>query len=424
MAKILINEAEPVSIFIDGQEAAAVYQDGEQVWPSAEPVTDYIEFVVNSSSGTFIVPLCNQNAPYDFDVLVNGNLYGRATGTGSPATGTGYDVTGLTGSEATITLRTTQAVAGWGRAFGFRNGTAGANAAANKAKVLRIIRDSDFAHLESDTDTGVQFRVEQFYGCRNMTAIAEENMPETVTLIGSNFRERQFSGCRALVNIPNEHISSAITQINDGFRFRQYENCVKISVAVPEYLPEGVLSIGNDFRNGQYYYTSAIRTAAAEIIPSTVQTIGNNFRTWQYHTSGVRTAAVEVLPASVTSIGNFFRYAQYMNSSVRTISNEVLPDSVTSIGYNYRVEQFSFCASLIIGGYVHSARFPQVLNMDGAYLRMFALTTPLAYPDAMPNYTSGGGVVPVTNVTPTTAKSYVSNRTGIAGYDSLNANWK
>lgn len=456
MAKILINEQEPIALYINGEEAATVYQNGEKVWPADEPVvTDYIEFVVDASSGSFTVPLCNQNVSYSFDVFVNGSLHGRATGTANQSTGTGYQITGLTGTEATIRLiPVDEPVAGWGRAFGFYNNTAAANSQENKDKVLRLIKDPDFAHLESSVTTGNNFRYYQFLNCSNLTLIPDEDMPETVTTMGNYFRRMQFSGT-GLINPAAESCPDSITSIVGNFRYQQYSGCINLQTPAVEVISTNVTTITTGFRSGQYANCSSLQSTTQEVLPNAATLIQNNFRDGQYMGTGVSSCAIEVIPNSITRIGNSFRYRQYSDcpnlvsltdevipssitgvgtyfrwrqfancSSLSQTVNELIPDTVTSIGGYYRYEQYRDCSNIVVGSCHFYDRFPAILNANANnYRYMFYLDRAMSSPDIMPTFGTTNPA-PVNDVTPTSRKNFVSNRTGITGYDELNSNWK
>jgi hypothetical protein len=158
---------------------------------------------------------------------------------------------------------------------------------------------------------------------------------------------------------------------------------------------------------------------------------GNNFRLSQFNLCKNLTNIVpENLPNSVTTIGANFRRSQYhTNLLQRDFPGEHVPDSVTSIGMSYRRQQYVNNANLLIGSYVHNYNFSTLLNTNiNSYYGMFWCDSNVPTPsffDTMPRYyLEDGTTAPVTDLTPTSDKNYVTNRTGIAGYSSLPANWK
>jgi hypothetical protein len=398
----------------------------------------YIEFEVDSTSGTFIVPFSQRaadNQEYSIRVYVNNELHGLATGRTNYTNGTGYQINNLTGSTAVIKLQPTIHQVGWGRAFGFYANTTGANAAANKNKLLRVLNDPDYAHLLSETSTGDYFRYCQYSNCSNLIQIPDEDLPDTVTSIGVQFRSNQYYNCGGLTGSPAvEVIPSGVTSIGAQFRSNQYEGCTKLtgSPAV-EVLPSGVTSIGDYFRNSQYYNCGGLTgSPAVEVIPSGVTSIGNYFRVQQYSgcTSLTGSPAAEVIPSGVTSIGNNFRDSQYYGCSGLTGSPaaEVIPSGVTSIGSSFRYQQYQGCPNIRISGHTHDYRFATLLNQNsGNYQYMFNLSSSNTTTDYVPKYyidNTNTTTTPVTDLTPTAQKYYLTNRTGIPNYNSLNANWK
>lgn len=551
---LCINGVKIKSLCKDCVPGEKIYFCGEIVFCKENPAADkksYIEIKVDSSSGEFIVPLsCLQATGISsaIKIYANDTLVTEHTFTCDHTSGTGYALTGLTEPTTVIRIEPVgQAEVGWGRFFGFSFSNNGCNTAANKAKVLEIINDPDWAHLESDTYTGDNFRANQYARCVSLQAAPAEELPDTVTQIGDNFRYCQYAYCSNLLAAPAEllpdsittigtyfrayqyrecnaitaavaeSIPNGVTMINDYFRAHQYTHCSRLIEAADEFLPDSVTAIGNHFRTYQYDNCYLMTVAGEEYLPNSVTTIGTNFRYSQYqYCSGLRTAPAELCPDSVTQIGDKFRYCQYfacrglqeapaevLSANVKTIARyfrqaqyqycsalktaaaEYIPHGVTTIGFSFRNSQYQECtnlltaaaeslpdtvttiddgfrtfqylrctslttaaaevfsnnatqigrvrggqyencSSLLIGSYIHTYHFPNLIS-NGGYSGMFSLNAENSMPDSVPRYyldSTNTTTAPVTDLTPSFTGGYLRNRTGIANYANIAENWK
>jgi hypothetical protein len=252
-------------IFQGNNEINKIYQDSKLVHKKQGGSNYYIEFEIDSSSGNFYVPFYQQAASgktYNMNVYVNNVFYGTATGT-IPG---GYYINGLTGNTAVIKLTPVNEdgnVVGWGRGFGFRTTYDYDNVISryNKRKLIKILNDPDYAHLETETTTGNYFRIYQYHDCANLIQISDEDMPDTVTSIGGGFRRGQYYGCTELTLPAAEIIASGVTSIGDNFRAQQYYGCYKLIQSATEILPSGITitRIVSNFRFEQYRECSNLR---------------------------------------------------------------------------------------------------------------------------------------------------------------------
>jgi hypothetical protein len=336
------------------------------------PDTSAFDIIFQFLGTSFQIPCSGRKnniaAAYDWIVSVDGTELGVFAGTSSDSSA-GIAITGLENTTHTVTIKPNgDYTVGWGCAFGFWTGTSGANAIANKNKLTAVLNDPGFAHLYTETNAGSNYRIYQYQNCTSLTQIAPETMPDTVTTIGIRFCDSQYNYCTSLIQAADEYISSSVTYINDEFRYCQYQNCTSLIQAADEYLPDGLITIGSGLRMNQYQYCTKLTQTAEEIIP----------------------------------------------------------DSVTFIGSTFRINQYNYCSKLLIGSHVHSKHFATLLNKSSSnYQEMFHLGATVSTPDTMPRYyLEDGTTAPVTNLTPTSDKGYVYGRTGIAGYDELDPNWK
>lgn len=316
--------------------------------PAPSDPNAYIEWEVDFSTGTFMVPLTGAGAatgaPYNLNFYLNGVLYGTENGTVDIiSSGKNYTITGTSGATARVRITSADNEAnpaiGWGRVIGFFS-SGGASVQTNKDKLVRVLNDPDYAYCQSATSTGNYFRSYQYFGCGKLTSVPAESLPSTITTIGNDFRSSQYYGCSLL------------------------------AAAATESLPSGVTAIGNNFRRSQYTTCGTLTTASPESMPS-----------------GINTA----------SIGNYFRCGQYQA-----------------------------CNALLIGGYVHSFQFPDLLNAASSNYQSMFLGSVTAT-DTVPLYYTNAGstaTLPVTYLTPTTDKDYIYGRSGIADWSNINDNWK
>jgi hypothetical protein len=204
----------------------------------------------------------------------------------------------------------------------------------------------------------------------------------------------------AVLNDPDWAHLYTETDTGDYFRMNQYMNCTKLVTIPDEDMPEGVEYIGAAFRHRQYMGCTSIKTAAAEHLPDSLTSIYSDFRNAQYEgCTALTTAAAEVLPDSVTSIDIGFRYRQYYN-----------------------------CSSLTVKNYTHHRRFATLVNTsDYHYNQMFKVDTARTLADGMPYYYTGSGTTQklVDTLTLDYYKDYITNRTGITGYNAgIDEKWK
>lgn len=260
-------------------------------------VDAYIEFEIDSSSGSFIIPfsqVCENGQNYSFVVIVDGQFRGTATGSVNINNGTGNNAPIAPVSRSTIRIigRNGSPV-GWGRAFGFYSNDVGCNAPSNKAKLLRIINDPEYAHLATLNSTGDLYRVSQYDNCINLSAGVEEQLPNSITIIGNSFRVAQYSNCVGLTTPVTEQMPSTVTSIGGGFRGNQYLNCSGLTRTSPEAFRINITNVGENFRIEQYDGCPNIRisghTHAYPFASFLNQNEGNYYRMFSVNT-GVSTS--------------------------------------------------------------------------------------------------------------------------------------
>jgi hypothetical protein len=123
---------------------------------------------------------------------------------------------------------------------------------------------------------------------------------------------------------------------------------------------------------------------------------------------------------------HYYRYCQYYGCT--NLANAAVETSSTrsNVGTHFRACQYAYCPNLRIGTYIHGKDFAMALNgAEYTYSQMFYLSSANTTADTMPlYYLSDGTTASVTNRTPSADKNYVTNRTGITGYSSMNSYWR
>jgi hypothetical protein len=274
----------------------------------------------------------------------------------------------------------------------------------------------------------------------------EPNKDIVFQFTGASF-QIPISGRKNNVNAPYDWVVYADDQELGVYAGTGYDSGAGISITGLENAthtvaikPNGEYSVGWGCAFGFYNNTSGANAAAnkdkltavlndpdwAHLYTET--NTGNYFRAYQcYGCTNLTQIPDEDLPDTVITVGNYYRYIQCYNcKSLTKAATEISLDSVTSIGNYFRYGQYQNCTNLRIGSYIYSKQFATLLNQNQYnYLQMFYLSSTATTPDTMPQYyLADGSTAPVTNLTPSADKNYVTNRTGITGYDNLNANWK
>jgi hypothetical protein len=152
---------------------------------------------------------------------------------------------------------------GWARAFGCG---ADINGYGTKWRnmIVEVLNDPDWAHLESETATGDDFRYAQYGGCTRLTHAPDEVLPDSVESIGNSFRYYQYNNCTSLTKAPDETLPDSVESIGNNFRKGQYAYCNNLTKAPTKVLPDSVKSIGDNFRYAQYADCTRLTHAPAE----------------------------------------------------------------------------------------------------------------------------------------------------------------
>ena len=222
---------------------------GIYIW-EYETATEYIEYKMNAnSSGNLYVPTGWYNTSglpsctYSWKVSVDGWTETTYSWTGSDW-GSIALIWFTPWSSHTIKIAPTTEDYGWARAYWWLS-TPWAT------YLTEIVYDSSYMwYAVSATDTWAYFRWLEYRWCTNLTAPAEEFLPDTVSTIWNGFRTQQYYGCTSLTYATEEVLPNSVTSIGTTFRSTQYHGCT----ALTEIKWWKDLSIGNStwYRNQQF----------------------------------------------------------------------------------------------------------------------------------------------------------------------------
>lgn len=231
----------------------------------------YIEIEVDSSEGSYIIPLSGiaaNGSSYSLSISVNGMYKGDYIGTVNIDNGTGIEITGLIGNTTVLRIEPSHSIyAGWGMAFSYYSNLNGCNTLNNKAKLLRVINDPDFAHLLSINQTGNYFRASQFYSCTSLEKAVDESLPETVVNIGSHFRFEQYNRCSSLSVASKESIPTNLSSIGPNFRQSQYYDCQSLLIGDYIHSHHFKTLLNADTSNYMYMFQCILSNTSADSVP-------------------------------------------------------------------------------------------------------------------------------------------------------------
>jgi hypothetical protein len=353
---------------------------------AAVPVDNSVHLLVHSTGvGGYDIPTNNKTNSYAWDVYVNGALHGSYTGTGA-TTSTGIPLV-LPAGDHDIVIRPTDGLysAGWARAFGYSTGTTGANATANRAKLIRVYSDPDFSHCVSPTDTGSSFKSNIYSLCTNLVEVPPERLPVTLTTLGTDYRNRAMDGCTSLEEAAAEApLPVGVTVIPASYRQEQHRNNTSLRTAPMERFGPSIVTVGSSYRSGMYQGATALTSVlgGSEAWSSTVTTCGSSARqsqfegcvalghslreAWQpiatvtsWHRERMYYGCVSIkAPASpvettfgplTTSVGDYYRRAMWQGSGVKLTQQERFPavTGALAIGSDFKAFTYMNCLSLV-----------------------------------------------------------------------------
>lgn len=417
-----------MSLYYNGQRLDRPYINGvrhnawfggSRIWPGP-PVYDGERFEITVSmpaAGTFYLPLAgykgsdpNTRADYDWTVDWGDGNVSAHDGTGSDDSCIGHAymaagvyhvvIIGINNFETPVGMLPNP---GWMRAWSFLPVTDGsAHVSSNKMRIISFDYVTDWAFADPDgTSYGYGHKMRLCTGTaitKPATEFVSGLLPDNIAAVSDNYRFEQYRACLSLQSGVDEigWLPDSITTIGAGFLKHIYYGCRAMTTPGREWLPDGVTSVGNEFRYGQYWKCSSLLAPAAEI-----------------------------LPASCTSAGTDFRRLGYAECSALLRPTAEVQPGLSTTGKSFRRSQYSWCRNLSMAGFVHSHQFPQKLAQ---YYQFFYLRDQdaRAAADELPRYwldAEHTASAPVTDLMPMVDLEYMTNRTGVPGYNGLHQYW-
>lgn len=313
----------------------------------------YIEFTVNTTN-TFSIPTCFSTASsFKWTVEVDGVFYGEYQGV-SAATSNGIPVNFTVPGSHTIRIYDTTGEynVGWARAFGFSSSTSGAGITANRNRLTRVMKDSDWGHLLTAEDTGVNFRRWQFYNCTMLTSSYLESMPASVKTVRNWSYSWQYYGCTRLENASIESMGSGVETIEQYYRDSQYYNCTALQEASIEDCSKNLKTVDSFYKTAQFARSSVTTAPDEKFFAST--SVGEGFRLRQFDNCSELVHVGREAFVANCSFGKRFRQDQFINcialdlpaeeASMNGVQNNVEAENLVSDGY--RGQQYLGCISL------------------------------------------------------------------------------
>jgi hypothetical protein len=259
---------------------------------------------------------------------------------------------------------------------------------------------------------GDSFLDSTWRGCTNLaTATVPDTSGWEVDSIGDCFLSNTWRYCTDLVTaIVPDTSNWQVTFIGTFFLHSSWEGCTDLVTAVvPDTSDWKVASIDN-FLEFTWYDCKSLETAA---VPDTsgwgVTFIGEGFLTYTWYGCNSLTAAAvpDTSNWQVTFIGNYFlAYTWYGCENLKDLSNIKLSDSFKDVP---DLDNFKDLPDLYS-------------NSNNWHHTFYLANDPENTTGAQPSFYNGDSITAAG--TPTSRCNTFTNRTGMAGYDSLDPNWR
>ncbi|MCL2763583.1 MAG: hypothetical protein FWD36_10380 [Treponema sp.] len=243
---------------------------------SALPDIEQFQFEVTmTAGGTFSIPLSGRvnntwNKPYNWNIdWGDGSAVQHIASTDTDAPqneqrSVGIPHTYTDTGKYTITVTPAGSTDAWFAAFGFYQGTNGANVQTNRDMVTKVI--SPLTPLMTRTQvqvTGNSFVSHEwahtFSGCRNLTMGEEFTFSDSwnnITRVGGNFAYQMFRECNGADFTMSEvfNLPSGIISTGNSFANSMFNGCSGDAFTMNEVfnLPTGITNINNYFAAGMF----------------------------------------------------------------------------------------------------------------------------------------------------------------------------
>ena len=420
-----ITDAMAAGAYINTMVFTATTNYVPPVTPCKTGDYECILFTINTTDGTYSIPTSGRVASldhtYDWDVYVDNVLTtdcpsGNCTGTSSTSTAPGVNgitLTGLSSGQHQIKIVPHNApIPGWGNAFGHYSDTTGANAQANKNKIISLdspLTTMAFAPKTSESTTNASY---MFYGifnyCTNLTAPANfmdtYKLPSTITDL-SNFLQQSHSG-NSNLSTPIDlaplagwfNANTSITNLSGFLRTIHYDNTnlstpIDLSPLTNWFNSNNSITDLPHFLSSTHYGANTSLTTPIDLTPLAGWFNSNN---------------------SITNLSAFLRASYFSNHSLNTPTNLAplagwfnantsitnLSEFLYSTHYNNDLLTTPINLAPLAGWFSNGRSFT---NLDGYLYQTnclnynFTLSGQTIFPDWMKTMTEGG--TPIWNVT-------------------------
>ena len=253
---------------------------------------------------SFSVPTLGSGSgtPYDWSINWGDGASQGFSGSGAPE-GITHTYTGWGNYRITIWPSGGSSKAAWLAAFGFSEGTTGADAQANRDKVVRLespLTPSMKRDVSASTVPDNEWR-NTFSGCRNLTMKAngmymEENCTfsaewNSITAVGDNFARDMFSGCDVAFEMNDAfNLPQNLTSVGDNFARDMFNGCSGDVFAMNNVfnLPQGLVNAGGSFASGMFEGCSGAAFAMNNVfnLPQNLTSVGENFASNMFSQAG------------------------------------------------------------------------------------------------------------------------------------------
>ncbi|MCL2150130.1 MAG: leucine-rich repeat domain-containing protein, partial [Dehalococcoidia bacterium] len=334
---------------------------------AAADVEEFVFEVTVPAGGTFRIPvsgrLNNINNSYNWNIDWGDGNTQTASGTGS-TTSAGIPHTYTTAGIYIITITPNASTDAWLKAFGFYDGTSGANVQTNKEMVTKIV--SPLTPLMTRTQTQLNAGTAPtnewyyaFYQCINLTMGPDFTFSASwndITRVGDSFVRNLFSGCSGDAFTMNSvfNFPQGITTVGDNFAQLMFSSCRGASFTMNSVfnLPQDIATVGNRFASQMFQECrgAAFTMNSVFNLPQSITDfVGDSFASSMFfrcYGSAFTMNSIFNFPQGITTVGDYFAYCIFREcyGSAFTMSSVFsLPQGITTVGNSFASSMFYQC---------------------------------------------------------------------------------
>ena len=337
---------------------------------------------VPADGTTFILPasstLGGRNFSNPYNWAIDWGDGGSETVAGMSSVNGGVSHTYLSAGDYTITITPNGSTEAWFAAFGFSQGSSGANSSVNKSMVVgaagqvtpQMIRTA--AQLDGRQPAPDYEWAYVFYQCPNLAQAPLYTNWDSILSVGDYFAGCMFDGCSSLESLPaGFNLPQNITSFDTDFAYGMFENCTSLK-SLPDgfNLPQKLTTNGSSLANSMFYGCTSLEYLPAGFnLSQNMRTVGGFYAADMFY-GCVSLASLPDgfnLPQQLTSAGNFFADAMFLGCrSLEFLpAGFNLPQNLTSVGDFFVQSILRGCnnlASLPVG-----FNLPQKVTSTGDY---------------------------------------------------------